>query len=833
MFPKAVAVMTSADVAFDEEFETFALAHDKTLFHDGVTVRGQGLGYIDESRQDAFTGPPNLVDFSTDQEANGNEQINDESNIYEDEVQYIDTFELVQLSHLPNDSTNEEDNMQEEPLTQEPTSFDPTKQYDFEDILEHKGPLKRGDPNYRGSMYEVKILWNDGSTSWEPLKNIPSDWLATYALEHNLLDTKGWKRFSQYLMDEPKSETQATQAIARKPAFSTMATIIADTVFNGLVDVDRAVRHAVMATMDESISDLPGSDPAPFLQLPRDIGDVESMPTAVANGWSKSFVKEVSGILIQRQACKIEDPGPDDSVIPVMAVFRTKLDKDGLLDKLKTRVVFRGDLYEPKDPQDPWNPHASFLTLKLFLAFAAKNGTFPMQVDFLLAYLQAKMRERVFVKFPEAWKKYLPEHLHKWIGRPLLLLRALYGYNYSGKFLYQDQADFLQEEGFTQFMPGFWMKRYQGGYYISYLHYVDDILIDSNHEASKRAFVNKLREHFDLEAKPRADWYLQTRIQQDKDKNITLDQTRYCKSMIQRFLPLLANQQPTRQELRQYESPMKPGITLLKDDLSKDLGEVADLEREFGFRYLELIGCFNWLSYTCYEEIFCTRRLCRFMNLPGRPHFLAALHLLHHFRCHPPKPLIFYHNLEHAPVMQMLEENKVFVRFKKESISKVNHIVFADSSHCDAGEGRSTACELQVYQGGLIDHTSWVPQPVALSTAESENNCYSAAIMKAVYLARCISFMQSGSYGSWNPTIPICVDNSAAITINEAESITRKVRHVESRYWYGRQQVQRGLVKLIKVDGKSEQAADIGTKNVPNKEGKRYLELFEAPYYTN
>ena len=517
-----------------------------------------------------------------------------------------------------------------------------------------------------------------------------------------------------------------------------------------------------------------------------------------------------------------------------MAVFCTKLDKDGLLDKLKTRVVFRGDLYEPKDPQDPWNPHASFLTLRLFLAFAAKNGTFPMQVDFLLAYLQAKMRERVFVKFPEAWKKYPPRTSPQmdWATAPVV----------TGFVRLQLQRK-VPVPGPSGLSPGGGLCTVHAWFLDETLprrilhqlswHYVDDILIDSNHEASKRAFVNKLKERFDLDAKPRADWYLQTRIQQDKDKNITLDQTRYCKSMIQRFLPLLANQQPTRQELRQYESPMKPGITLLKDDLSKDLEEVADLEREFGFRYLELIGCFNWLLYTCYEEIFCTRHLCRFMNLPGRPHFLAALHLLHHFRCHPPKPLIFYHNLEHAPVVRMLEENKVFVKFKKESISKVNHIVFADSSHCDAGEGRSTACELQIYQGGLIDHSSWVPQPVALSTAESENNCYSAAIMKAIYLARCITFMQRGSYGSWNPTIPICVDNSAAITINEAESITRKVRHVESRYWYGRQQVQRGLVKLIKVDGKSEQAADIGTKNVPNKEGKRYLELFEAPYYTN
>ena len=54
-----------------------------------------------------------------------------------------------------------------------------------------------------------------------------------------------------------------------------MATIMADTIFYGQTDVDRAVRHALMAMMDENVSDLPGSDPAPFLQPPHDIGDIE------------------------------------------------------------------------------------------------------------------------------------------------------------------------------------------------------------------------------------------------------------------------------------------------------------------------------------------------------------------------------------------------------------------------------------------------------------------------------------------------------------------------------------------------------------------------------
>ena len=80
-------------------------------------------------------------------------------------------------------------------------------------------------------MYEVKILCNDGSTSWEPLKNIPSDWLVAYTLEHSLLNTKGWKHFSQHLTDESNPEAEASQAVTRRPAFSSMVTTMVNTIF--------------------------------------------------------------------------------------------------------------------------------------------------------------------------------------------------------------------------------------------------------------------------------------------------------------------------------------------------------------------------------------------------------------------------------------------------------------------------------------------------------------------------------------------------------------------------------------------------------------------------
>ena len=140
------------------------------------------------------------------------------------------------------------------------------------------------------------------------------------------------------------------------------------------------------------------------------------------------------------------------------------------------------------------------------------------------------------------------------------------------------------------------------------------------------------------------------------------------------------------------------------------------------------------------------------MGKPGRPHFQAALHLLHHFRCHPPKPLIYYKNVMEAPVTRMLKEVPDFQGFDP------TFVVFANSSHTDSDKGRSTACDIQVYQGGIIDHTSWIPNPIPMSLAESENNCYSAAIMRMRYTKKAIAKILFGSEDtqlSWPLAFPL------------------------------------------------------------------------------
>ena len=79
---------------------------------------------------------------------------------------------------------------------------DPERLYTYKEILEHKGPIKPDDEEYKGCSWNVKVQWDDGTRTWEPLSVIGKDdpaGVALYAKNNNLLHLPGWKRLNAYL----------------------------------------------------------------------------------------------------------------------------------------------------------------------------------------------------------------------------------------------------------------------------------------------------------------------------------------------------------------------------------------------------------------------------------------------------------------------------------------------------------------------------------------------------------------------------------------------------------------------------------------------------------
>ena len=88
----------------------------------------------------------------------------------------------------------------------------------FSKIVTHRGPLKPGDPRYKGSMWNLIIRWDNGEETEEPLSIIAADdsvTVAVYAGDNGLLDTPGWKRFKGTYRQHGKTFRSASLARLR------------------------------------------------------------------------------------------------------------------------------------------------------------------------------------------------------------------------------------------------------------------------------------------------------------------------------------------------------------------------------------------------------------------------------------------------------------------------------------------------------------------------------------------------------------------------------------------------------------------------------------------
>jgi hypothetical protein len=192
---------------------------------------------------------------------------------------------------------------------------------------------------------------------------------------------------------------------------------------------------------------------------------------------------------------------------------RVKLQSDGSLDKLKTRIVVRGDLQTKSIVEDTYSPTASGRGLKMFLGHAARNQCRVRQLDFIGAYLQAKVRGRIFIKMPGIYGNLFPE-FQAYCGVPVRLIKSMYGMTLSGKFWYQELQGWLLENGFKQstVIPCLFWKVFPDNSIVYLLDYVDDCLYFGKNNIMVKLFEEEISLRFDLTLLEHAHWYLSMQI---------------------------------------------------------------------------------------------------------------------------------------------------------------------------------------------------------------------------------------------------------------------------------------------------------------------------------
>jgi hypothetical protein len=533
---------------------------------------------------------------------------------------------------------------------------------------------------------------------------------------------------------------------------------------------------------------------------------------AVKEEWLKSVRKELKTLV--DSGTFLEDvPHAGETSTPVMEIFKVKVKSDGSLDKLKTRLVVRGDLQDKNITEDKWSPTASFRSLKMFLGHAARLKTRVKQLDFVGAFLQAKMRTRMFVTIPKIFGILFPEYA--WCtGKPVRLLMSMYGTTLCGKYWYLDLLDFLKEIGFKEgdCVKCSFIKEFADGSKIFLLNYVDNMLYHGNNLVFLQEFEKQLAERFQLELLGNAHWYLGSRINQLKNFDIELDQSKYCKAIVKKYLDTAGCTKVSKH----HDAPLPSGFIATIDDCSGSEIESQKLSDGFNIDFASCIGSLIYLSMTRTDIIYAVNKLAKFTRKPGKLHFEAIVHLLRYLRDNSLYGVRFYSNIADAPIYQMLQNQKIE--------EKHPFFGFTDSSwNDDPDHGRSTGCFIITYMGGIVDHSSNVPDPVALSSAEAEYNEGCVAFMAASHLRMLLCEFE-GTRDENTPPTSMYFDSKSAIAMGVNYKDTKHTRHIMRRYHYVRENIaaHRFSSKWISTEF---EIADIGTKNNDGPRHKFLMEL--------
>ena len=175
------------------------------------------------------------------------------------------------------------------------------------------------------------------------------------------------------------------------------------------------VLHKVFKTVVKDIlQDLPrlkeyGAEVSYFISEPRNFAEVTKFSNYKNKPSPKTTMKEIR-TLINNRNFLVEYPEKFEPVTPCMDVYKAKTQYDGILETIKLRIVLRGDLHNTELFGDTWSPTASMMTLKYFLADTIKHKSRVHQLDFFAAFLQAKVKNGVFVNLDSRYTYYFPEY---------------------------------------------------------------------------------------------------------------------------------------------------------------------------------------------------------------------------------------------------------------------------------------------------------------------------------------------------------------------------------------------------------------------------------------
>lgn len=490
--------------------------------------------------------------------------------------------------------------------------------------------------------------------------------------------------------------------------------------------------------------------------------------------WRQAMQNEIDSIE-KNNTWILTDLPPEHKAIGLKWVFKVKKDMNGEIIKHKARLVAKGYVQKQGiDFEEVFAPVTRMETVRLLLALAAKNEWEVHHMDVKSAFLNGDLQEEVYVSQPEG---YVKENQERKVYK---LLKALYGLRLAPRAWYARLSKFLEKLGFEKcpYEQAVYTKR-EGNESLIIGIYVDDLLVTGTSTTNINRLKDQMKSEFDMSDLGKLTYYLGIEVEQKQGK-IELKQTAYAKKLLEKAGMMDCN--PTRY-------PMEPKHQLSKDSTGKAIDST---------KFKSLVGGLRYLVHTRPDISYAVGVVSRFMERPTVMHLNAVKRILRYIKGTMEYGLMYTAN-------------------------SGNHML---SGYSDSDLGGNV--DDRKSTGGMVFYLSeslitWVSQKqryVALSTCEAEFMAATATACQGIWLRNLLGMITDVKVGP----VVIYVDNRSAIDLAKNPVFHGRSKHIDLRFHFIRECVERGEV-IIKHVSSEEQKADIMTKALSTAKYEKMREL--------
>jgi hypothetical protein len=497
----------------------------------------------------------------------------------------------------------------------------------------------------------------------------------------------------------------------------------------------------------------------------------EAMRRPDADLWRKAAEDEIQALL-ENGTWELVKLPPGKKAIGGRWVFKVKRNADGSVERYKGRYVAKGYLQRPGvDFGETFAPTAKWATLRVILAIAAFEDLELESVDISSAFLNGDIDTEIYMTQPEGFEQRGPE----WVNR---VWKGLYGLKQANHLWHVKLDKVLSLIGFTKIRSDHsvwvWKKDHTQ---IIVPVFVDDMTIAAKSKDDIMFVKEELKKHFKLRDLGPTNFLLGVAIAHDRSqRQITLSQRQYVLDILERH---------GMSDCSPVSTPMDPGLKLQKDMPAKNEKDARFIQ---DFDYKSAVGELLYLAISTRPDIARTVSvLCRFNSNPCYEHYKAVKHLWRYLQG----------TLDLKLTFRPVDSAEPFTTYSD-----------ADHGGCP-DSGKSTSGYVVKMGTSVVGWMSKLQSLVALSTTEAEYVAATSAAQELIWMRSLFSELGIDLPG---PST-LYIDNQSALAVAKNPEHHGRMKHLDLRFFWLRDQVERGLIKVTYLPT-ADMPADMLTKSL-------------------